>query len=600
MKGNPSISQQKAISHTFGPAMILAGPGSGKTFTIIQRIMYLIEKHKISPESILTVTFTKAAALQMQQRFRKEAGEQETVFGTFHSICYSILRESGAFQGYSLINESTKRKIAEILLLKQKSETEVDYDSISSVLDAISRRKNMVKEENLFLLSTEEFERYFTDYQDMLKEQKLLDFDDMIGLCYKLLTENEMLCRKWQKRFTYLLVDEFQDINEMQYRVIKLLACPENHLFVVGDDDQSIYGFRGAAPGIMKQFTEDFPEAEIIYLQENFRSGDQIVELAGKVIARNTNRFAKTPMAVRKGGKCVTEFCETRKQEEEKLICNLKKEGENKWQECAVILRTNSEVFQYISLLKKAGIPVRERLQDHANIFQGFIRQDLEAFLRFCREGRGRKDFLKIMNKPNLYLTRQALTEEIVTEQGMSLYYSNHPQMRKELHRLFQDFDRASAMSPSLAIRYFRFVMGYENYLRNIAKNGEMFQKWTEQLTFFQNLFREMKPDEKTEEFLKQKEREQGKRQEMKITEGVSVITMHMAKGLEYDHVFLPDLNEGVIPGRNSSTPESLEEERRLLYVAITRAREHLYLYYTGERNRRLSRFLTGIIDPPP
>lgn len=600
MKGNPSISQQRAISHTSGPAMVLAGPGSGKTFTIIQRLIYLIEKCKVSPGSILTVTFTRAAAMQMQQRFRKEAGEQETVFGTFHSICYSILRASNTFQGYSLIGETQKRKIAEVLLLNRKSEAEVDHEVISEMIDSISRRKNMVKEENSSILNNEEFEDYFTEYQEMLKEQKLLDFDDMIGLCHRLLTENKTLCDQWQKRFTYLLVDEFQDINEMQYRVIKLLARPENNLFVVGDDDQSIYGFRGAAPGIMKQFTEDFPGAEIIYLQENYRSGNEIVEFAGQVIARNTIRFAKTPMAVHKGGRCVPGFCETRKQEEDKLLCDLRREGEGRWQECAVILRTNSEVFQYVSLLKKANIPVRERKQDNTDAFRSFIRQDLQAFLRFCREGRARSDFLKIMNKPNLYLTRQALTEEIVTEEGVSLYYRNHRQMLSEIHRLFQDFDRALELSPSLAIKYFGSVMGYESYLREKAANPEMFCQWKEQLTFFQNLFREMKPDEKTEEFLMRKEKEQGKNQEMTMTDGVSVITMHMAKGLEYDHVFLPDLNEGVIPGRNSQTPESIEEERRLLYVAITRARERLYLYYTGERNRRLSRFLTGIIDPPP
>lgn len=600
MKGNPSVSQQRAISHISGPAMVLAGPGSGKTFTIIQRIIHLIERHKVSPGSILTVTFTKAAALEMQQRFQKEAGEKEAVFGTFHSICYSILRESNAFQGYSLIRDIQKRKIAEVLLLRYKAEAEVNYDSISSVLDAVSRKKNMVKEDTHLFLTVEEFEEYFMDYQEMLKEQKLLDFDDMIRLCHTLLTENESLCRKWQRRFSYLLVDEFQDINEMQYLVIKLLAAPCNNLFVVGDDDQSIYGFRGAAPEIMKKFTQDFKEAEIIYLQENYRSGKEIVDFAGKVIARNTMRFLKTPVAIHNGGRWGLNFCETRKQEEEKLITHLKREGAGRWQECALILRTNSEVFQYISLLKKEGIPVREKIPDKTNIFQGVVRQDLQAFLQFSREGNKRSDFLKIMNKPNLYLTRQALTEEIVTEEVLLKYYIHHRQMKAEIHKLFQDFDKVSGFSASLAVKYFASVMGYEKYLKEKAGNQEIFRRWMEELAFFRDLFREMRPGEQTEEFLERKEKEQGTRQQITVTEGVSVITMHMAKGLEYDHVFLPDLNEGVIPGRNSKTPESIEEERRLLYVAITRAREHLYLYYTGERNRKLSRFLTGINCPPP
>lgn len=599
LRAEPGKGQREAILHVSGPAMVLAGPGSGKTFTILQRINHLIQNCRVSPPGILTVTFTRAAALQMQQRFPKMTGQQP-LFGTLHGICYRILQESGTYRNYSLISENQKRKLAENTLFRYKTESEVEDDSVLEFLDAVSCRKNTAQGAECRFLSPQEMESCFQEYQALLEEQRLLDFDDMVHQCHKLLSQNRKVCHIWQSRFSHILVDEFQDINSLQYQVIRLLSAPRNNLFIVGDDDQSIYGFRGAAPGIMKQFTEDFPNAPVFRLQENYRSGSRIVELAGQVIAGNTLRFAKEAHARRTGGEWSLVYCETRKQQEERLLQHIRQKGQGGYEKCALILRTNREVLQYACLLKKAGIPVREIRTDKDDRFRGFVCQDLQAFLRFCREGNHRGDFLKIMNKPNRYLTRQALTEEKVTAEEVLEYYPGNRRMRAEISLLFQDLERASLMPAHLAVKYFASVMGYDRYLQVKAPNPAVLQRWREELAFFQNLFREMKEGERMEDFLAQKEKERKDGQTVRILEGVHVITMHMAKGLEYDCVFLPDVNEGIIPGPRCITAENIEEERRLLYVAITRAKDCLYLYYTGERNRKLSRFLENIRIPPP
>lgn len=604
-----SKMQLKAIEHVKGPARVIAGPGSGKTFTIVQRILNLILNHHINPDTILTITFTKAAALEMQSRYLKETenypalktSNESVHFGTFHSICYAILRESQLISNFTLVKESDKRKLMEIILKNRGVEGACEYETVSWLLDVISRRKNLCETAQLPLnLSPETFEGICLEYEDMLDQQKLLDFDDMILLCLKHLKQDPFLRKKWQERFEYILVDEFQDINEVQYQVVKLLAAPSQNLFVVGDDDQSIYGFRGSALGIMRKFTEDYQETVELFLTENYRSGGKIIELADQVIRRNSDRFEKTPVPMRKGGSVSCSFQETRKEEEERLLMDIQSLSKEQLFDSAVIVRTNIEAFQYAALLKQRGIPVRERMKQKESPVNHFIAEDLKAFLRFCYEGNRRGDFLKIMNKPNLFLSRQALMGEHVSKDSFLAYYHNNEEMCRKIDLLFYHFQTASELSPALAVRYFRKIIGYDKYLKKKACD----ENKTELLEIadrLQELLKQIKPGEKADDFFErlQNERATGRPGNTAVKPGISIITMHGAKGLEFDSVFLPDLNEGVIPGRNCKTGESIEEERRLLYVAITRAKDSLYLYYTKERNRKLTRFLEGLIPHP-
>ncbi|MGN0376223.1 MAG: ATP-dependent helicase, partial [Suilimivivens sp.] len=559
-----SEMQLKAINHVKGPARVIAGPGSGKTFTIVQRIQNLIFNHQINPDRILTITFTRAAAIEMQSRYLKESENNPTGnalngtvhFGTFHGICYTILKESGLINHFSLIRETEKRKIIEIILKNKGIDGADEYDNISRVLDFISRKKNFCETEQFPLaLTRETFDDICFSYEDMMNQQKLLDFDDMILMCLNHLKENPVLCKKWQDRFSFILVDEFQDINEVQYQVVKLLAGPAGNLFVVGDDDQSIYGFRGSAPGIMRKFTEDYQETRELFLTENYRSGNEIIELADLVIRRNHNRFEKNPVPMRKGGSVIWEFRETRKEEEDSILKDIRKLSEEQLKDSAVIVRTNAEAFQYSALLKQHGIPVRERMKQKESPLQSFIAEDFKAFLRFCHEGNRRSDFLKIMNKPNLFLSRQALLGDIVRKESFLAYYENNREMCLKINSLFRNFQTASELSPFLAVRFYRKVMGYDVYLKQKAVYGKQ-KELAETADYLQESLKRMEPGEKTDEFFErlQKEQEGKNPGNMTVSEGISVITMHGAKGLEFHSVFLPDLNEGIIPGKNCKT----------------------------------------------
>lgn len=599
--------QRKAVTYTRGPAIVIAGPGSGKTFTIIQRILYLILQSDVNPDQILTITFTKAAAMEMQQRYQKEVIQNPALsqhgksvhFGTFHSICYSILKDSGTVRGCLLMPESEKRKLLEILLQNQSIPDASDYDRITSIIDAISRRKNGVKENLPAGLTAEQFEKLFRDYGQMAGWQKRLDFDDMILKCLSVLKADPAFRSRWQKRFSHILVDEFQDINEPQYQMVKLLSAPSFQLFAVGDDDQSIYGFRGAVPEIMQTFLRDFPDAARLFLTENYRSGRCIAELADQVIKRNNDRFLKTIYPLREGGNIRCCFRESRKEEERQLLSDIRQLSEELLTNSAVIVRTNLEAFQYAALFKQNGIPVREEAKK-PDILRHFIMEDFLAFLRFCKEGQLRKDFLKIMNKPNLFLSRQALLTEDVTREGILAFYRNSPGMQDMVNKLFDQFRIASGLSPFVAVRFYRNIMGYDEYLKQKAGSGEKWSHLKKTADIIQDIIRNMKEGECADDFQRRMEEERGEEQKTakSYVPGLCVLTMHGAKGLEFSSVFLPDLNEGVIPGKNAKSTKELEEERRLLYVAITRARDSLYLYYTQERNRKLTRFLCGISLP--
>lgn len=605
----PSKAQMQAIIHQKGPALICAGPGSGKTFTIIQRIQYLINQYHVQPDKILVITYTKAAANEMKTRFEAVSTYAGVHFGTFHSICFNILRQSTTLN--SLIKESDKRRLFQIILDNQGLTLKSGYDAITLLQNTISRLKNMSLEEDTptnlseeYCVNTEfsmeEIIAVREEYDRFLREQGMLDFDDMVLQCLKLLRSNPVLCSKYQQMFEYILADEFQDVNQPQYQILKLLSSPANNLFVVGDDDQAIYGFRGASPGIMQQFVSDFPERKQIMLTENYRSEKKIVELAEQMISRNKERFAKEFYPVKNGGSIVGCCFETRKEEEQHLTEELSSLKTDDLKYTALIVRTNREVIQYTELLKKSGIAVKGRAVSKEDIFHSFIMEDIEAFLSYLYYGNRRCNLIRFMNKPNHFFSRAALPCEKVMPMHMEQYYMKNKTMLSEVRRFFAQLSIAERLSPSLAISFFRKTIGYDNYLREKTKDFREFQRISKQADEIQQCFEAYRIGIPVTEFIKSQIEKIGTVSPGFVeVEGVSVLTMHGSKGLEFDRVYLPDINEGVIPGREIRTQKAHEEERRLLYVAITRARNALYIYYTRERNRKLSRYLEGFIPPP-
>ncbi len=602
-KQKASKMQLQAIMHGEGPARVLAAPGSGKTFVIIQRIYYLIKHHHVIPEQILCVTFTKAAALSMEQRFYREfpdisnETDKKVHFSTIHSLCYQILKQSGMFLNYALVSERTKREMIKQLLATEGAIQEADSEMALEVLSAIGRKKNTSSCLMPHFLEEEQFLRVYRAYASMLEERKLFDFDDMTEKCCYLLSENQREREKWQGKYRYLLVDEFQDVNQKQYELLKILASPENNFFIVGDDDQAIYGFRGAMPGIMQLFEKDYPGRASLFLTENYRSGSKIVSLASAMITENKKRLPKEPVPIRNGGSVEIYVAENRAEEEARILLLLKEKAKEELTNTAIILRTNREVFFYQTLLKKHGILLKEKEKEKNDLFHHFIMDDICAFLRFIYEGNKRADFLQFMNKPERYIARQAVMKDVVTEDELQEYYCKNTHMRSVLTVLFEQMKRAAEMTPALAIRYFRQVLGYDSYLMSKEKAGGEKEKWKENITKIQKIFAQMHEGEKVDAFLRKAEgQEADVKKEPKYREGVSVITMHASKGLEFNSVILPDLNEGVIPDRSCQEQDGLEEERRLLYVAMTRAKDNLYLLYTKERNRKPTRFLKKIL----
>lgn len=610
-----NIGQTEAIRFHEGPALILAGPGSGKTFVTVERIRRLITHHKTDPAKILVITFTKAAAFEMQERFQKlmEPIRPPVWFGTFHAVFYHILKQSAQYRAYTIITEGEKRKLLRKISSIHKQLSCIREEDLSKLILQISRKKNCEAalsffddQEELTLpseLKPEDFELICREYQAYLREFQKFDFDDITMLCERLLLEEEEVRGFWQEQFSYILVDEFQDISPMQYRLIRLLALPQNNLFVVGDDDQSIYGFRGASPQSMQEFLKDYPACRQICLQINYRCHADIIHAAMQMIAQNEERLPKEIEAHHAEGKGVRyKVFPSRAEEEEFLRTELwELQSCGGLEKAALLCRTHFECTMQLRFLEQAKIPFILSETPHS-LFDHFVVQDLMTYLRLGNGNRERKNFLRIMNRPVRYLRRDSLPEETVAMTAWLDHYRNMPALKEEIRRLFQGLERIKSMQPYLAVRYIRNVSGYDRYLRD-KYIGPDLQEYLQVAEEFQEMVRPFHSFRELEEYQSSYEksvraqrdcfRAGGKTQEAAPC-GIHVMTMHASKGLEFDTVLLPACEEGHIPSKKSKGEKALEEERRMLYVAMTRAKKSLLITAVKSKNGKEtpSRFL--------
>lgn len=600
-----NIIQQEAIRFAAGSMQVLAGPGSGKTFVITQRIRYLIEHYHVKPEEILVVTFTKAAAGEMRQRFDRlmEKESPPVQFGTFHAIFYHILKQSGSYRKFTLITELEKRKMILRILKMPDTPFLMGNEKVDYLIRAISQIKNsgeIFDEFTESILPKEELKSIYWQYNTYLTEFQKMDFDDMGLLCLKVFREAPHILAMWQQRYQYIMIDEFQDINPMQYQIIRLLAASGN-LFVVGDDDQSIYGFRGAKPDIMRQFMKDYPDAKQLLLDINYRCHEQIVEKSMQVIAENQNRFTKNIKASHRDGAGVVLKPFAQKDEaDEWLFGELKRltmeMQPDKLCHTAIICRTNYECALLAEklLIHKIPFVMKESLR---SIFEHFVVQDILAYLAFANGDRSKEIFRLFMNRPLRYIRKDSVRVSPVRKEELLKYYRDDKTMQETVCRLFHDIERVGTMRPYLAINYIRQVVGYDSYLKEgcgmetpekLLQTADDFQAFSRA---FQN-FRDMN------DYISQSKRllENQKKEKQN---GISLMTMHASKGLEFDTVYLPDVNEGKIPVRQSVTKEAVEEERRMLYVAMTRAKRTLYILFGDKEAGKdvPSRFLSPIWD---
>lgn len=603
-----SNAQSRAIAHGAGPAIVLAGPGSGKTLVITQRTKYLIDTYHVKPHEILVITFTKAAAAEMRQRFRAISDASGVTFGTFHAVFFSILKHAYRFTSTNILSEERKFEILQQLLQKYKLEVQDEREMLSELAAEISLVKNeQIDLANYYSSSCSEdvFRMLYQQYETIHREQRLLDFDDMLVYTYELLTARKDILESWQKRFRYILVDEFQDINLLQYKIVRLLAEPEQNLFIVGDDDQSIYRFRGAKPEIMLNFPKDYPNAEVILLDQNYRSTAPVIESALAVIGQNEKRFEKKIRHIRDGGQEI-DIQEFDNQEHESLylVKCIKKSIERgiPLTEIAVLFRTNQGAGPFAERLMEFNLPFEMR-DALPNIYEHWIAKDLFAYLHLAHVGMDRTEFLQIMNRPKRYISRDSIDAQTISFEALRTYYEEKEWMLDRIDRLETDLKLLRNMTPYAAVNYIRHGIQYEEYLNEYAKMRRLKpEEFTDLLDEIQQGARPYKTCEEWFAHIEEyKERLADKRADQKKKEdAITLATLHSSKGLEFQEVFLVDVNEGIIPHRKATVEADIEEERRLLYVGMTRAKDQLHLFYTKERYGKVmepSQFLETLLE---
>lgn len=627
-------AQRRAVTWGEGPLLVLAGPGSGKTTVIVNRISYLLERG-VPPESVLVITFTRDAALSMQQRFRQHSEKtQPVVFGTFHSVFYQILRESGDVRQRNLLTESQKKHIMTALLKQYDAQAENagfdgnHADEAEKLLCAVSLYKNTGDFGRADKMAPSGrrgmFQKILRDYREAVKRAGALDFDDMIYECARLLQEREEIRKRWQRRFSHILIDEFQDCNPMQYETLKLLSGEPHSIFAVGDDDQSIYGFRGACPDILRRFAEEYHAGRIL-LNINYRSRDRIVRDSLAVIEENKNRFPKELRAAERrtareeedaGSLRVLAF-EKREQQYAYLCEQMKIWHERHGADgkrCALLFRTNSYMQGVAVRLSSAGVPYVMK-EKGKSIYEHFIVKDIMAYLLLASGEWRREHLLRVLNKPARYVSREAVGDGRSIRKMIDWYRTEAcfgtgsgagcRRAVEALEEMERRMEYLSRLSPALAVNYVLKGMHYEVFLQNAARrNSEKLTEWGELLEWLKEdagRFSDIREWRRAQEEYTQKIQEKGISPRQETEDGsIRLMSIHGSKGLEFDRVLVPDCNEHVFPHGNLPDEETVEEERRIFYVAMTRAKENLeLLYLTGDKARpRLpSRFLNPLIQ---
>ena len=567
-------AQAQAIQHTDGPCLVLAGPGSGKTLTIVNRVKYLIEKQKVRPEEILVVTFTRFAAAEMKSRLCLVMGKRDlpVTVGTFHGIYYGILKWAYRMNQENILSETEKYQILRGVINKERMEIFDEEDFIQDIVAEIGKVKNNRIPLEEFVsekCSADAFRNIYRNYERHRKELKKIDFDDMLVLCYELFRSRPDVLAQWQKKFRYVLIDEFQDINRIQYDVIRMLAQPENNLFVVGDDDQAIYGFRGADSELMLGFGKDFPDAKQILLGMNYRSTANIVQNSLKLIENNVERYSKKLEANREGGSCLhIQEVKDPVEEAEYVLEEIQKCKENgiKEEEIAILFRVHTDARAVVEAMVERKIPFQ--MKEHLpNIYEHFIAKDIMAYFRLATGKRRRQDFLQVMNRPKRYLGRDSVSGSQVSFEDMRKFYCDKDWMIDRIDQFEWDVKMLMKMAPYAAIQYIRKRIGYDDFLKEYAFThqinrsdlNEVLAEIEEAAKAFSSVEEWFAHVEEYTETLKVKEKERNRPRP-----GVRLMTIHASKGLEFKQVFLIAANEGRIPYQKAKTDKEIEEERRL------------------------------------
>ena len=595
--------QDEAIKHGNGPCMVLAPPGSGKTLIVTERTRYLIEESGVRPDQILVITFTRYAAREMKERFeRLTAGKNYPVtFGTFHSIFYGILKCVYGIGANNLMSEKESSVLLQEVLDQTDIESTPEVEDEEELVRELLREVGMVKNGLCHLkdfhskyLTQDEFAEVFRSYEHQKKELKKFDFDDILVQCYALFRKKPEILQGWQKRFQYILIDEFQDINRVQYEVIRMLAAPRYNLFVVGDDDQSIYGFRGAKPELMLYMKQEFPSLRTISLTVNYRSTEFITGAAARVILHNDTRFYKRVQSFRGRGQNVHVQEVLDEQEEAQYVTEeIQKKLDQgiKPGEIAVLFRAAVQARMISEILSEHRIPFEMR--DYVtNFYRHFIVKDMMAYLQLAAGKRDRSLFLTICNRPLRYLARNSMENRQVNFEDLRKFYCDKDWMLDIIDQFDVDVRMMKNMAPYAAIQYIRKKIGYDDFLKEYAEKHQI--SWKQLMDVMAELEERSKNFKSYDEweihiakYTQELEEQQAKARKIKgeRENKVQLMTIHSAKGLEFEDVFVIHANEGEIPHQKAEKKDEIEEERRLFYVALTRAKNNLCISYITQKN---------------
>jgi DNA helicase-2/ATP-dependent DNA helicase PcrA len=581
----PNAEQEEAIRHRKGPMLVLAGPGTGKTTIIANRCARLIQGG-VRAEQMLVVTFTRAAAAEMRGRIHQTVGSKAAgiSIGTFHGIFYGMLRSVYRLGSGTVLSGTERRTLIWNLLRTCYRDAEKEAE----LSEQVGREISLVKAGQIdpshyysTSLPDEIFRRVLSGYQSALRDNKRIDFDDLILYCHRMLQTRPKVRAYWQRKFEYILIDEFQDISPLQYEVIRTLAEPQNNLFIVGDDDQSIYRFRGANPQLMLNFGKDYPDARRVTLRINYRSTPEIVAFSSGIIAENKHRFEKHLRANREKGApvCLRVF-EGLYEEADFLSRSIRARISSGCDpdQIAVLVRTNAGMRHIIERFLSDRVEFRAQ-ETIPCVYDHWAAKDVLAYLELAAGSRRRKDFLRICNRPLRYISRNDLEQNEIAFDDLYSRYCGKEWMQKRIARLENDIVTLSHLAPAGAIGYIRRAIGYEEFLAEYADEHGLEE---ESLTAVLDELEESARGCRTYFEWKQKieaYRESIKEQGSRAQEhGVTIATMHASKGCEFDIVYLVDLNDTILPHRKAVLAADVEEERRMFYVGLTRARYELNL----------------------
>lgn len=605
MKNKFNPDQERAVKWKDGPCLVLAGPGSGKTFVLTNRILNLIRNEKVDATNILVITFTRAAASEMKERFIKLANEEGyklkniPIFGTFHSVFFDILKNSFGYNSNSIITEKDEIQIL-FNILEKIDGLKITKELVINVNSDIKNYNTAREREERYIpkyISQKLFEKVYFEYQERLFNEKKIDFFGMIENCKNLLAEHKSEREKYQENFKYILIDEFQDINKSQYDLIKMLSKNRN-LFVVGDDDQSIYGFRGSKPKVMKDFLSDYKNAKTIALNQNYRCAKKIVKFSRYVIDNNKGRFKKELVSKRDeiGTLEIKAFVDV-KEENDYIIKKIKEYRLKgfKYSDIGILFRTNIIANSIAFAFDKYNIPYNIKSLDR-NPFNNFAIKDIISYLKIAVGANDCETYLQVVNKPLRYISNDAVGRKNVSINSLIKYYNGKDYIMKHLMKFATDLQNLKKLITPLAIRYIRTQIGYEKYLIEHCKNNNIcYDDICEILDSFEE---EAIGHNNISEFISYIENYvDNKKKEIRNenADEISLMTFHLSKGLEFKVVFIIDANDGLIPHKKSIKDNDIETERRLLYVGMTRAKDNLHIFFTIRRfgkDFRPSRFI--------